>query len=168
MLLLLFCSTSLHTQHRRPSLQAHWLSQAAWLCGQWWLNRAHIMGISSTRPQLHGLQGTVGILWPLWLILVSVLSSPGHQPTAMFLLTWSCVAVWTQALWLFSTWSPFNPPSSAWNRAMRAPGSPDENKLPNTDDRDRALQLSQTLHLQHSYLSKPVQELRFCSVPPCL
>lgn len=82
--------------------------------GQWWLNRAHIIGLSSTRPQLHGLQGTVGILWPLWLILVTVLSSPGHQPTAMFLLTRSCVALWTQALWIFSTWSPFNPPSSTW------------------------------------------------------
>lgn len=35
----------------------------------------------------------MGILWPLWLILVSVLSSPGHQPTAMFLLTWSCCSL---------------------------------------------------------------------------
>lgn len=33
LLFLLFRSTSLHTQHRRPSLQAHWLSLAAWL---WW------------------------------------------------------------------------------------------------------------------------------------
>lgn len=88
--------------------------------GQWWLNRPHIIGILSTRPQLHSLQGTVGILWPLWLILVSVLSSPGHQPTATFLLTWSSVALWTQALWIFSTWSPFNSPST-WDRGYKSP-----------------------------------------------
>lgn len=90
-----FCSVAPppSTQHRRPSLQAHWISQAAWL---WW---PVVAEQEHTLLEPHPPDHSSTVLKEQWVfcghcgwIVVSVLPSPGHQPTAVFLRRWSYVA----------------------------------------------------------------------------